>query len=104
MESLLHDLKHSLRILRQNPSFTITAVVALAIGIAANTAIFAVVNAVILRPLPYADSSRIVNIGVRGGGGNASIPMFNYWEQHNPGFEDLAAYLPESSMNLNGGD
>jgi predicted permease len=103
MESFLADLKHSLRLLRRSPSFAVTAVSALAIGIGANTAIFTVVNTVILRPLPFADSGRIVNIG-RPGGGTAAIPMFTYWERHNPGFEDLAAYLPGSSMNLNGGD
>ena len=103
MESCLTDLRHSLRILRQSPSFTVAAVAALAVGIAANTAIFSVVNTVILRPLPFADSDRIVSIG-RPGGGTAAIPMFTYWERHNPGFEDMAAYLPGSSMNLNGGD
>src|ERR1035438_2952088 len=103
MESCLSDLRHSLRILRQSPSFTIAAVAALAVGIAANTAIFTVVNTVILRPLPFADSDRIVSIG-RSGGGTAAIPMFTYWERHNPGFQDMAAYLPGSSMNLNGGD
>ena len=104
MESFLKDVKHSIRVLRQSPSFTMTAVAALAIGIAANTAIFTMVNAVVLRPLPYADSGRIVNIGRQGGNGTASIPMFNFWEQHNPGFEDLAAYSPGASMNMNGGD
>jgi len=104
MESFLNDVKHSIRRLRQSPSFTMTAVATLAIGIAANTAIFTMVNAVVLRPLPYADSGRIVNIGGRGGNGTASIPMFNFWEQHNPGFEDLAAYFPGASMNMNGGD
>jgi putative ABC transport system permease protein len=99
----MSDLRHALRMLRQSPSFTIAAVAALAIGIAANTAMFTVVNTVILRPLPFADSDRLVNIG-RPGGGTAAIPMFTYWERHNPGFEDLAAYLPGSSMNLNGGD
>ncbi len=102
MESCLKDVKHSIRVLRQSPSFTMTAVAALAMGIAANTAIFTMVNAVVLRPLPYANSGRIVNIGRQGGNGTASIPMFNFWEQHNPGFEDLAAYSP--SMNMNGGD
>ena len=103
MESFLNDLRHALRVLRQSPSFTVTAVAALAIGIAANTAIFTVVNTVILRPLPFADSDRIVNIG-RTGGGTAAIPMFTYWERNNPGLEDLAAYLPGGSMNLSGGD
>ena len=104
MESFLNDLRHSLRVLRQNPSFTITAVAALAIGIAANSAIFTVVNTVILRPLPFADSGRVVNIGRPGGSSEAAVPMFTYWERHNPGFENLAAYLPGGSMNLNGGD
>ena len=103
MESFLSDIKHSLRALRQSPSFTITAVAALAIGIGANTAIFSVVNAVILRPLPFADADRIVNIGLRGSL-TASIPMFTYWEQNNPSFEELTACLSGTRMNLNGGD
>src|SRR5260370_1918196 len=89
----------ALPITEPGPRFTIAAVAAIAIGIAANTAIFTVVNTVILRPLPFTDSDRIVNIG-RPGGCTAAIPMLKYWEQHNPGFEDLAAYLPGSSMNL----
>ena len=88
MESFLKDLKHSLRILRQSLSFTITAVAALAIGIGANTAIFTVVSTVILRPLPFANSDRIVNIGRPGDSSTAAIPMFTYWERHNPGFEN----------------
>ena len=103
MESFLNDLKHSLRMLRQSPSFTVTAVAVLALGIGANTAIFTVMNAVVLRPLPFADADRLINIGRRGGS-TAAVPMFTYWERHNPGFEDLAAYLPGSSMNLDGGD
>ena len=59
MESFLKDVKHSIRVLRQSPSFTMTAVAALAIGIAANTAIFTMVNAVVLRPLPYAASLNV---------------------------------------------
>src|SRR5206468_11251784 len=82
MEAILKDVKHSLRLLRKSPSFTMTAVAALAIGIAANAAIFTMVNAVVLRPLPYADSGRIVNIGRRGGNGTASIPMFKIGRAH----------------------
>ena len=103
MKSVLGDLKYGVRALRQNPTFTITAVAALSLGIAANTAIFTVVNAIILRRLPYPDSDRIVNLGRRGGG-SASIPMFAWWERNNPGLEDLAAYLPGAAMNLTGGD
>lgn len=104
MEAFLSDLRHSLRMLRQNPSFTVAAVSALAVGIAANSAIFTVVNTVILRPLPFAASDRIVSIGRPHGGGTVAIPMFTFWERHNPGFEELAAYLPGTSMNLNNDD
>jgi putative ABC transport system permease protein len=103
MESFRNDLKYALRMLRDSPSFTITAVAALALGIGANTAIFTVVNTVIFQPLPYPNSDRIVNIG-RAGGGGISEPVFTYWEQNNPGFEDLAAYHAGARMNLNGGD
>ena len=103
MESFLNDLKHALRMLRQSPSFTITAVAALALGIGANTAIFTVINTVIFQPLPYPNSDRIVNVGRLGGGG-ISEPLFTYWTQNNPGFEDLTGYHAGASMNLNGGD
>jgi len=62
MGNLVSDLRHGLRVLARNPGFSATAVLLLALGIGANTAIFSVVNAVLLRPLPYKDSSRIMQI------------------------------------------
>ena len=97
----MSNLKFSVRTLRRSPGFTSTAVAVLAIGIASNTAIFTVVNAVILRPLPFAHSDRIVNIGRRGPGGSASVPMFTFWEGHNPGLENIAAWMSGSNLNLN---
>jgi putative ABC transport system permease protein len=102
MEVLLGDLKFALRGVCKNLTFALTAVVTLALGIGANSAIFTVVNAVLLQPLPYPDADRVVLIGRRGGG-EVPEPVFTFWEENNPGFRDLTACTGQVAMNLNTG-
>ncbi|HEX3877047.1 MAG TPA: ABC transporter permease, partial [Bryobacteraceae bacterium] len=108
MESLASDLKQAFRSFRKNPAFTATAVAALALGIGANTAIFSVVNTVLLKPLPYPDADRIVvlmNTSPTGSGQGASVPKFNIWRQQTQALEDVSAYDTNGpGLNLSGSD
>jgi putative ABC transport system permease protein len=100
MPNLILDLRHGLRLLFRNPAFSATAVLLLALGIGANTAIFSVVNAVLLRPLPYQDSSRIMQIWhvppARSFPGLTlfSVSPANYldWQSQSHSFDGMAAY------------
>ena len=106
MGDLWNDVKHSLQMFVKSPGFTIAAVSALALGIGANSAIFTVVNAVLLRPLTYPDADRIVAIELTGPDGNAaiaSIPKFHVYEQQSSIFSDVAAYdFSGPGFNLTG--
>src|SRR5688572_24452660 len=96
MTHLLQDLRYGLRMLFRAPSFTIVAILTLAIGIGANTAIFTVVNALLLRPLPYADPDRLVMVWqdyrARGGPADEWGTPGNYadWRRETALFEQLA--------------
>jgi len=108
MGTLAADIKHAFRMFRQNPGFTATAIAALALGIGANTAIFSVINAVILKPLPYPSPDRLVtlmNTSPQGSGPAASVPKFNVWRRQTQVLEDVAAYdTGGPGLNLSGGD
>src|SRR5581483_7679367 len=96
MDAFLKDLKHSVRMFLQTPSFTLVVIAALALGIATNTAIFSVVNTVLLKPLAFPDPERIVlfqNLFKQGGrGGGASPNEYNFWREPTQDFQDVAAY------------
>ncbi len=107
METFLKDVKHSLRMFRQSPAFTLAAIAALALGIGANTAIFSVVNTVLLKPLSYPDPDRIVLFlltSPEGSGPGASVPKFAMWREQSNVFQDVAAYdFGGPGLNLTGG-
>jgi putative ABC transport system permease protein len=107
MDNFLKDVKHSIRMFRQSPGFTLAAVAALALGIGANTAIFSVVNTVLLKPLTYPDPDRIVQFLLTSPGGRgpgASVPKFAIWREQTLVFRDVAAYDSGGpGLNLTGG-
>ncbi len=100
MRNLIGDFRFGLRILLRNPGFTLAAIVVLALGIGANTAIFSIVNGVLLRPLPYQDASRIMQVWhvppAKSFPGMSlfSVSPANYldWQAQNHSFEQMAAY------------
>ena len=95
MNTILHDIKFGLRMLAKNPGFTVVAVLTLALGIGANTAIFSVVNGVLLNPLRYTEPDRLVALYSREQNfTRASIPYPNFldWVRDNRSFSALAAY------------
>ena len=105
METLLQDLKHSLRAFRQSPGFTFAAVLALALGIGTNTAIFSVVNSVLLKPAPFPDPDRLVlfvNTFPDGSGTGASPAKFQHWREQTSVVQDVAAFNT-GVVNLTGG-
>jgi len=104
MESLLQDIRYGLRMLRKSPGFTVVAVLTLALGIGANTAIFSVVNGVLLNPLPYAQPEQLVALYQRTSNfEEASIPYPSFldWQRENRSFSAIAAYRSDD-FNLSG--
>jgi predicted permease len=110
METLISDIKYGLRLITKNPVFSLVVVVALALGIGANTAIFSVLNAVLLKPLPYADSEHLVmmwqrftGIGVPKDQNWTSPPEFSDVRRHQSSFSDIAA-IQSTSFSILVGD
>jgi putative ABC transport system permease protein len=96
-DEMIQDFRFGIRMLLKNPSFTVVAVLALALGIGANTAIFSVVDAVLLRPLPYRDAARLVsiyeaNLERKVDHMMISLADFHEWKNQNRSFADMAAH------------
>ena len=102
MDTLLKDLKYAIRMLWKSPGFTLVAVLTLALGIGANTAMFSVVTAVLLKPLPFAQPERIVDVGQPNGA--ESYPDFFDFRDQAKSFEAMAAYYSTDSTLTGNGD
>src|SRR5688572_29591784 len=105
MDQLLQDLRYGARTLVKAPGFSIVAILTLAIGIGANAAIFSVVNAVLLKPVPFPDPDRLVmfmNTNPQGSGRNASPAKFQHWREQTRVVQDVAAFR-NNVVNFTGG-
>ena len=99
MQTLIEDVRYGLRMLRKNPGFTAVAVLTLALGIGANTAVFSIVNGVLLNSLPFPDPDKLVVLFESKPNfkeGSISYPNFLDWQRDNHSFSSLAAYRPDS--------
>ena len=107
MDSLWKDVRFAARVLWKSPGFSTVALLALVLGIGANTAIFTVVNAVLLRPMPFVDPARLVSVresSPQGTKDNVANPQnVGDWQKRNHSFEKIAAYIPfELTLSLTG--
>jgi predicted permease len=105
MRTFLHDIQYAGRQMMKSPGFAIVAILTLAIGIGANTAIFSVVNAVLLEPLPYPNADRLVTLFHNKHNfvkGSLSYPNFQDWQRENQSFEAMAAYRHPDGFTLTG--
>src|SRR5215471_12823797 len=108
LQDLLQDLRYGARMLMKKPGFTAAAIITLALGIGANTAIFSVVYAVLLRPLPFKEPERLItlqSVDVRRSDSHSSVsyPNFVDWRAQSESFERLAAFR-ERNFTLSCGD
>src|SRR4051812_20763137 len=106
MDTLWQDLRYSFRMLWKSPGFTVIAILALALGIGANTAIFSVVNAVLLKPLPYKDPNRLAILWEKAATQDTSVsyPNFQDWREQNQSFEEITAFRRDSFNLIGAGE
>ncbi len=107
METVLKDLRYGARMLAKSPGFTLVAVIALGLGIGANTAIFSVVNAVLLRPLPYKDADKLVVVWEKSPKNDQNVvnpANFMDWREQNNVFTEMAAIVDQNAVMVGDGE
>src|SRR5687767_13438626 len=104
METLWQDVRYSVRMLLKHPGFALIAVFTISLGIGANTAIFSIVNAVLLRPFPYQQPEQLVMVGERTSTGRSSVsyPNFVDWRDQNDVFDAVSVIRSNENYNLTG--
>src|SRR5271154_896822 len=97
LESLVADAKFALRQLRRSPGFALPAILTLALGIGANTAIFTLIDSIMLRPLPYPQQEQLVRIS-----GTFPKGWVRAWQEHSQSFGSISGYAPNTESNVTG--
>ena len=105
MERMLQDLRYAARMLAKSPAFTVVAVITLALGIGANTAIFSLINSVLLHPLPFKDPAQLVQLWeTEGAPGNYPLTGTDYldWQSQNHSMEGMSLFSWDRGLNASG--